>query len=293
MCISSSSTGNTQDSTGECSNTVATVAAALTSTSTTATTAEEITVRTVLERETGYPEWPRRGFVCTEKSLEDYYGLMVVKADEKEEKTKEDVDSRNKKKQNDSATTENCNATTTATAAANISTTDSVGYNTTQGDGKGRGEGKKTAEGTAGWLSSTLKTGTNKNIVYLTSDSSTTLQTLDDNTIYVIGGIVDRNRLKHATKNRAENELYNIPTAKLPLVDYYLSKTSKSNNTNMTKESQSQANCGGGVNKHNIPLTVNHVFNIMLKYKQYNNDWERAFQEVLPHRGTTPMMSNK
>jgi Trm5-related predicted tRNA methylase len=33
------------------------------------------------------------------------------------------------------------------------------------------------------------------NVVYLTSDSATTLQVLEDDKINVIGGIVDRNRL--------------------------------------------------------------------------------------------------
>ena len=35
-------------------------------------------------------------------------------------------------------------------------------------------------------------------IVYLTSDAETVLHTLENNKIYIIGGIVDRNRLKKA-----------------------------------------------------------------------------------------------
>merc|ERR1711935_1018033 len=60
-----------------------------------------------------------------------------------------------------------------------------------------------------------------RTIVYLTSDSEKTLELLEDNTVYVIGGIVDRNRLKRATIDRAEQEL-NVETAKLPLQEYLL-----------------------------------------------------------------------
>jgi tRNA (guanine9-N1)-methyltransferase len=46
-----------------------------------------------------------------------------------------------------------------------------------------------------------------KKLVYLTSDAEHTLETLDDNTAYIIGGIVDRNRLKGVTYNKANNIL--------------------------------------------------------------------------------------
>jgi tRNA (guanine9-N1)-methyltransferase len=96
------------------------------------------------------------------------------------------------------------------------------------------------------------------NVVYLTSDSTTTLQGLEDDKIYVIGGIVDRNRLKRTAIERAEK--LGVATAKLPL-DEYLS------NISSTKV-----------------LTCNHVFDILLQYRANDNDWSKALQQVLPSR---------
>jgi tRNA (guanine9-N1)-methyltransferase len=96
------------------------------------------------------------------------------------------------------------------------------------------------------------------NVVYLTSDSTTTLQGLQDDKVYVIGGIVDRNRLKRTAIERAEK--LGVATAKLPL-DEYIS------NISSTKV-----------------LTCNHVFDILLQYRANDNDWSKALQQVLPSR---------
>lgn len=180
------------------------------------------TVRTILERETGFCEWKRRGFECVEKSLEEYYGL-----------NKNDNTTNRSKNNNNS--------------------------NSDDKEDKDKDEDEGDSNTRRGWSSTR-----NKKIVYLTSDSSTTLDTLDDDTIYVIGGIVDRNRLRYATMNRAQKELNGVQTAKLPLTEYLLKNNSQMSSTKV--------------------LTVNHVFDIMLKYKQFNNDWGRAFQDVLPRR---------
>ena len=94
-------------------------------------------------------------------------------------------------------------------------------------------------------------------LVYLTSDSDNTLEHLDDSKIYVIGGIVDRNRLKYATLNQAKE--LGIETAKLPISQHL-----KLFSTNV--------------------LTTNHVFEILLKYRENNNNWKEALVDVLPKR---------
>ena len=157
------------------------------------------TVRELLEKETGFPQWIRRMFDCTERPLEEYYGLS------------------------DAAT---------STVPSSVEKNE-------------------------------IEDATPKKIVYLTSDSTNSLDQLEDNTVYVIGGIVDRNRLKRATINRAEGEL-KVETAKLPLQEYLLT-----NNISMTTTKV---------------LTVNHVFDVLLKYRQHGNDWNKAFAEVLPSR---------
>jgi len=94
-------------------------------------------------------------------------------------------------------------------------------------------------------------------LVYLTSDSDNTIQHLDDSKIYVIGGIVDRNRLKGLSNEKAQK--LGITTARLPIDDHLKLVATK-------------------------VLTVNHVFEILLKYRQHGNDWKKALLDVLPTR---------
>jgi tRNA (guanine9-N1)-methyltransferase len=94
-------------------------------------------------------------------------------------------------------------------------------------------------------------------LVYLTSDSEHTLEHLEDDKIYIIGGIVDRNRLSRAAITRAEE--FGIATAKLPITQYLRLVSTK-------------------------VLTCNHVFEILLKYREHGNDWKKAMLDVLPAR---------
>jgi tRNA (guanine9-N1)-methyltransferase len=97
-----------------------------------------------------------------------------------------------------------------------------------------------------------------RNVVYLTSDSDNPISGLDNNKIYVIGGIVDRNRLKGIAMRRAQE--LGIITAKLPLMEH------------LQKMPATPV------------LTCNHVFDIMLKYRECGNNWGEALQRVLPSR---------
>ncbi|GKY95048.1 hypothetical protein MPSEU_000469100 [Mayamaea pseudoterrestris] len=95
-------------------------------------------------------------------------------------------------------------------------------------------------------------------VVYLTCDSEHTLTELASDKIYVIGGIVDRNRLKRAAMDRAE--ALGVSTAKLPIDDH------------LKKMPSTRV------------LTCNHVFDLLLKCREHNGDWKKALMEVLPTR---------
>lgn len=92
--------------------------------------------------------------------------------------------------------------------------------------------------------------------MYLTADSDVTLSELDPQDVYIIGGIVDRNRYVNLTLDRAKEQ--GIRHARLPLGDYVSLKAS-------------------------AVLAVNHVFEMM--GCQYNNlNWAATIAEVIPDR---------
>jgi tRNA (guanine9-N1)-methyltransferase len=97
-----------------------------------------------------------------------------------------------------------------------------------------------------------------ENVVYLTADAEDVLSVSDmkPNQALVIGGIVDRNRHKNATLNKA-NEL-GYRTAQLPIGDFMPLKSSK-------------------------VLTVNHVVQILVNVRE-SNDWNDALNRAIPDR---------
>ncbi|KAJ3349217.1 tRNA methyltransferase 10 [Entophlyctis luteolus] len=97
-------------------------------------------------------------------------------------------------------------------------------------------------------------------VVYLTADSPNTLTDLDPTKVYVIGGIVDRNRFKNLCLNRAERD--GFETARLPIGEFVQVAGRK-------------------------VLTVNHVVEIMVKYIE-TRDWKTAFLHVIPMRKIEP-----
>ncbi|PON90296.1 tRNA (guanine-N1-)-methyltransferase [Trema orientale] len=95
-----------------------------------------------------------------------------------------------------------------------------------------------------------------ENLVYLTADSETVLEEFDPKKMYIIGGLVDRNRWKGITMKKAQEQ--GIQTAKLPIGNYL-------------KMASSQV------------LTVNQVIEILLKFLE-TKDWKASFFQVIPQR---------
>ncbi|KAL3801631.1 hypothetical protein HJC23_013136 [Cyclotella cryptica] len=180
--------------------------------------------RAHMEKVAGFPErWVGRAFSTHEACLEEVYGLRSEK------------DSGNNGNNNNKST---------------------EGGNDEEGlqDSESKQKDSHCAEPS---LSSDAKP--KRHLVYLTGDSPNILTTLDNDTTYVIGGIVDRNRLKRAAIDRAES--LNISTARLPLDEHLDFKGS----TRI--------------------LTCNHVFEILLKYRENGyKDWRAAILSVLPGR---------
>ncbi|ETV70849.1 hypothetical protein H257_13629 [Aphanomyces astaci] len=96
-----------------------------------------------------------------------------------------------------------------------------------------------------------------ESLVYLTADSPNVINDLQSDKVYIIGGIVDRNRLKGATFDKAVAQ--GIQTAKLPL-DKVLD-----------------------MGQATRVLTVNHVFQILVDYSNVR-DWTQATLSALPGR---------
>ncbi|KAI9324525.1 guanine-9--methyltransferase domain-containing protein 2-like protein [Obelidium mucronatum] len=103
------------------------------------------------------------------------------------------------------------------------------------------------------------------NIVYLTADSPTILEDLEDTKAYIIGGIVDRNRYKNLCFKRAEAA--GLKTAQLPIGEYIQMASRK-------------------------VLTVNQVVEIMVKYLE-TKDWQASFLHVIPQRKINPKDNKK
>jgi len=93
-------------------------------------------------------------------------------------------------------------------------------------------------------------------IVYLSSESETAVTELEDDKVYVIGGLVDHNHHKGLSHSKA-TEL-GIATARLP-IDEFLSMKSRK------------------------VLTVNHVYEILAAVSE-GTEWKEAFLGVIPER---------
>merc|ERR1712048_70876 len=96
-----------------------------------------------------------------------------------------------------------------------------------------------------------------RRLVYLTADTDNVVQTFQQDGVYVIGGIVDRNRLKGSTQTKAAEQ--GIATGRLPLQEHI------------------QMGAASRV------LTCNHVLEIILEHQRCC-DWRKTFEKCIPGR---------
>jgi len=93
-------------------------------------------------------------------------------------------------------------------------------------------------------------------IVYLSSESENAVTKLEDDKVYVIGGLVDHNHHKGLSHTKAKE--LGITTARLPIEEYLAMKSRK-------------------------VLTVNHVYEILAAVSE-GKSWKDAFLGVIPER---------
>lgn len=96
----------------------------------------------------------------------------------------------------------------------------------------------------------------NSKIIYLTPDTDAVLEDVDPDAVYIIGGIVDKNRFKGKTKEIAS--ILGVRTARLPVPEHIDLKTSP-------------------------VLTIFHVLEILLKYRECRN-WKASLEQFVPQR---------
>jgi len=96
-----------------------------------------------------------------------------------------------------------------------------------------------------------------RRLTYLTADTDNIVKTIDPNGVYIIGGIVDRNRLKGCTREKADAQ--EIATGRLPLQEHI----------------DMGASCR--------VLTCNHVLDIILEHQRCH-DWRATFEKCVPGR---------
>ena len=97
-------------------------------------------------------------------------------------------------------------------------------------------------------------------VVYLSPDSETTLETIDPDTVYVIGGLVDDSVKKNTSTQYSQS--VGVKTARLPITDYM--KRSESGSFKQI-------------------LTINQVFDVLLDFHS-TGDWSSALGKNIPSK---------
>lgn len=93
--------------------------------------------------------------------------------------------------------------------------------------------------------------------VYLTADTDTELESLDEGHTYIIGGIVDKNRYKRLCVEKAHK--LGLRVGRLPIGKYIQ------------------------MNSRHV-LATSHVYELMCMWYEKDKNWEEAFNHVLPPR---------
>ncbi|XP_015122302.1 tRNA methyltransferase 10 homolog A [Diachasma alloeum] len=104
-----------------------------------------------------------------------------------------------------------------------------------------------------------------KKIIYLTSESDNVIDTLEQDFVYIIGGLVDHNQQKGLCHELAQKA--KVAHARLPLDKFLKMKSRK-------------------------VLTIDHVFEILLRVTE-GTTWQEAFLQVLPLRKNAEPMSSQ
>lgn len=95
-----------------------------------------------------------------------------------------------------------------------------------------------------------------KSIYYLSADSENNIENIDNSATYIIGGIVDRNKYKGLSLNKAKE--LGINHGKFPIGEYLKLQSSQ-------------------------VLTTNHTFHILNEFS-IKHDWKEAFISIIPKR---------
>ncbi|XP_055931818.1 tRNA methyltransferase 10 homolog A-like [Argiope bruennichi] len=103
-----------------------------------------------------------------------------------------------------------------------------------------------------------------KNIIYLTSDSPNVIDELDNDKVYIIGALVDHNRLKNICYDKAVED--NVGHARLPLDMYFKFKT-------------------------RTVITIDQVYLIFLRLTQ-GKTWIDAIMDIVPKRKGIELKEN-
>ncbi|KAL6050913.1 hypothetical protein STEG23_019430 [Scotinomys teguina] len=101
-------------------------------------------------------------------------------------------------------------------------------------------------------------------LVYLTPDSEQALEDIDENTVYIIGGLVDESIQKKVTLQKARE--YSVKTARLPIQEFMVRRQNEKN-------------------YHSEILAINQVFDVLSTYFE-THSWPEALKKgVSPRKG--------